>query len=509
MKLVTATQMQALEQLAIEQFGISGTLLMENAARSFIEVLQGETGPVAGKEIAVFCGKGNNGGDGFAIARHLHNRGAQVTVIAGFSPEQLKQDAALNFEIITRMGLEVLPLAELGGRRFSLVIDALFGTGFHGEPKEGDADMIRAMNQSGATVVAVDMPSGTSAEDGGAAEVCVRADLTITFAAAKLGQFLYPAKAFVGKIIVADISIPREVLLTFPTPYRTLDEGLAEKLPPRPENSHKGSFGKVLLFAGSPGMSGACMMAGGAALKTGAGMVTAAVPRQLADGLSARVPEMMTLALPCEGESLSKTAGAVLKERLQVQDVLLAGCGLGSGENTKKALLSVISECDKPMVIDADGINLLKGNIHVIKDKPAPVIMTPHPLEFSRISGHSMEKILQNRIGTAAAFAKEFKLTLVLKGADTVVAHPDGRCYICPVSNSGLATAGSGDVLSGIIASLLAQGAEAREAANLGVYIHSLAGLRARDRLGSHGMTATDIIAELPAVMKKLAGEHS
>ena len=504
MKLVTSGQMKELESLAINEFGISGTLLMENAARGFVEALEQETGKASGKQIAVFCGKGNNGGDGFAIARHLHNRGAHVTIVAGFMPEELKKDAALNFDIITRMGLSVCSLSQFNGAPFSIVIDALFGTGFHGEVRPEDAALIHAINQSGKKVISVDMPSGTSADDGSTAKVCVRADVTITFGAPKVGQFVYPAKSFVGKLLVTDISIPREVLSTFPTPYRTLDEKLVEVLPKRAENSYKGSYGKVLLFAGSTGMTGACVMAAEAVLKTGAGMATVAVPRYLAEIVGAHFKEVMTLPLPTEGEQLAKTAASVLQDKLKNQDVLLAGCGLGSGEGAKKALLSLFSSCEKPMVIDADGINLLKGNIHVIKDRLAPVVMTPHPMEFSRISGHSMEYIKENRLSASIAFAKEFKVIVVLKGADTVVAHPDGRAYICKTSNSGLATAGSGDVLSGIIASLLAQGAEAGDAANLGVYIHSLAGLLAKEEKGSYGMTAGDVLEALPQVMKKL-----
>ncbi|MGN1058839.1 MAG: NAD(P)H-hydrate dehydratase [Clostridia bacterium] len=508
MKLLTAAQMRELEQLAIREYGIDSLLLMENAARSFCDVLEAETGSVRDKEIAVFCGPGNNGGDGLAISRHLYNRGAAVTIAAGFDPSALKNDTKKNFDIITRMGLPVLSAAQLQGRRFAIAVDALFGTGFHGEPEGDMRTLIETVNQSGGLIAAVDMPSGTSADDGSAASCCVQADLTVTFGMAKLGQFLYPAKDMAGKVITTDISIPMPVASAFPTPYRTLDAGLAGRLPHRAENAHKGSFGKVLVMAGSPGMSGACAMAAAAVLKTGAGMVTAAVPRPIMETVAASFREMMTLPLPFEGDQLAKTAAGVVLEKLKNQDVLLAGCGLGAAEGTKKALLSVVGSCDKPMVLDADGINLLKGNINIIKNKTAPVILTPHPLEFSRISGHSAEYIRENRVPAAVDFAKTYKVVLVLKGADTVVAHPDGSVYICTQSNSGLATAGSGDVLSGVIASLLAQGAAPGDAANLGVYIHSQAGLAARKRLGAYGMTAGDVLDALPGAVAALAGER-
>lgn len=507
MKLLTASQMTELEQLAICEYGISSLLLMENAARSFCDVLESELGSLAKKRTVIFCGRGNNGGDGFAIGRHLTNRGAEVTVAADFDPAKLKQDAGTNFDIITRMGIPVVSPAELGSRRFDIAVDALFGTGFHGEAEGAQSEMIHAINHCSDYVAAVDVPSGINCTDGSCSRTCVRADLTVTFGMAKLGQFLYPAKENVGKLAVTDISLPRTLTQSFPTPYHTLDTGLASLLPDRAENSHKGSFGKVLVFAGSPGLCGAGSMAAEAVLRTGAGMVTAALPRSLMEVFSVHCREAMTLPLPTEGEQLAKSAAGMVLEKLKTQEVLLAGCGLGSGEGTKRALLSVVTACDKPLVLDADGINLLKGNINILQNKTTPVILTPHPLEFSRISGHSMEYIRQNRIAAAVDFAEKFKVFLVLKGADTVVAHPDGEVYICPLSNSGLATAGSGDVLSGIIASLLAQGVSAGDAANLGVYLHSRAGWLARQKRGAYGMTAGDLLMALPEAVMELEAE--
>ncbi len=507
MKLVTATQMKELENLAINEYGIDGLLLMENAARSFCDVLEAELGGMAGKTVGVFCGNGNNGGDGFAIARHLANRGATVTVVAGFSPAKLTKDAKINFDIITRMGLSVVEADDLSGQAFDVAVDALFGTGFHGEPDERSAKLIDYMNNRADFVAAVDVPSGISASDGTKAAVSVRANLTITFGLAKLGQFLYPAKEQIGDVIVTDISIPKSLAAKFPTPYRSLDGAILEKLPKRSENSHKGSFGKVLVFGGSAGMSGAPAMAAEAVLRTGAGMVTAAVPKNCAETVATFFREMMTFSLPTEGDTLSKTAGERVLEKLRSQDVLVAGCGLGTAEGTKKALLSLVGACEKPMVIDADGINLLKGNINIIKNKKIPVIITPHPMEFSRISGHSMEDVLANKVALSMDFATANGVVLVLKGADTLVATPDGKLYVCDGANSGMATAGSGDVLSGIIGGLLAQSLEPSLAAALGVYIHNLAGKAARKKKGAYGMTATDILAAIPEVLKESSEE--
>ena len=503
MKLVTATQMKELETLAINEYGIDSLLLMENAARSFCDVLEAELGGISGKTVGVFCGSGNNGGDGFAIARHLSNRGALVTVVAGFTPAKLTKDARTNFDIITRMGLPVVDVDDLAGQTFSVIVDALFGTGFHGEPDMVASKLIDYINNRADFVAAVDVPSGISASDGTRARVSVRANLTITFGFAKLGQFLYPAKEYVGELIVTDISIPKFLVAKFPTPYRSLDGGMLEKLPQRSEAGHKGSFGKVLVFGGSAGMSGAPSMAAEAVLRTGAGMVTAAVPKCCVDTVAGFCREMMTYALPVESDCLSKTAGERVLEKLKSQDVLVAGCGLGTAEGTKKAFLSVAGACEKPMVIDADGINLLKGNINIIKNKKIPVILTPHPMEFSRISGYSMEDILENKVARSLEFATANGVVMVLKGADTLVATPDGKLYICDGANSGMATAGSGDVLSGVIGGLLAQGLSPSLAAALGVYLHNRAGKVARKKLGAYGMTATDILAAIPEVLKE------
>lgn len=499
MKLVTAGEMTALEQIAIHEYGIDGLLLMENAARSFCDALETEWGNFHGKTVAVFCGKGNNGGDGFAISRHLANRGASVTVIIGFNPAELKADAKKNFDIIKKMQLSIIPFADMPKSRYDIVIDALLGTGFHGVATGDMAQMIESVNTSGERIASVDVPSGASCSDGKVDGVCVKADVTVTFCLAKPGHYLYPAKEYCGKVVVTDISIPKNIVNNFPAMAYTLDETLAEELPPRKENSHKGSFGKVLVFAGSEGMKGAAIMATTAVLKSGAGMVTAAIPNALCDLFAAQFPEAMTLPLP------SENATAFIQQNLSTQNVFLAGCGLGSAEETQNTMRLLALGCQNPMVIDADGINALAGHIHIIKNKTVPAVITPHPLEFSRISGLSVEHIQQNRLQVAQCFAKENGVILVLKGADTVVALPDGKAYISTQSNSGLAKAGSGDVLAGVIAALIAQGATPESATKLGVYIHGRAGMLAREKLGAYSMTSSDVLSLLPEAIRELA----
>ncbi len=503
MKLLTAKQMTELERVAILQYGIDGLLLMENAARSFCDTLEENLWCVSGKTVAIFCGKGNNGGDGFAIGRHLHNRGASVTFFVGCIPD--KPDAKKNYDIIMRMGLPVLAMEDVKNSHYDLVIDALFGTGFHGTPKAEAATWINTMNDAGNTIASVDIPSGADASTGAVTGACVKATLTVTFATAKPGHYLYPAKEFCGKVFVTDISIPRQVCDDFEANFFTLDAELANVLPKRTENSHKGSYGKALIYAGSTGMTGACIMAATATLKSGVGMVTAAIPETIQNTVSARFTEIMTMPLPCSNTELTEDAGKMILEKLKTQDVLLAGCGIGITNTAKKTLLDIVSVCQKPMVIDADGINALSGHIHVIQNKAIPPVLTPHPLEFSRISGLSVEYILENRLQVAREFSYTHQVVLVLKGADTIVAHPNGNIYICPQSNSGLAKAGSGDVLAGVITALLAQGASPSDAANLGVYLHSRAGMLAREKNGAYGMSASDVIQALSHVMTELA----
>jgi len=499
--LVTAMQMKALEQKAIEEYGIDSMLLMENAARSFCDILERETGSVKQRKILVCCGPGNNGGDGFAIGRHLHNRGALVTIGMGCEASQLKGDARKNYDIVTHMGLAVAIPQAIAGQEFDIGIDAIFGTGFHGEPQGVYAELISCLQRQADYIAAVDMPSGTSADSGQVAMCSVEAQLTVTFGLAKVGQFLYPAKEQVGKLYVTDISLPAELINSYPAKFHTMDQELASFLPEREENTHKGSFGKVLILGGSLGMSGACAMAAEAVLRCGAGMVTAAVPSAIQNVMATMLREMMTLPLPMGDEGLSKQATAMVTDKLQKQDVLLAGCGLGREMGTRDVFLSVVEACSKPMVIDADGINYLQGHIHIIQNKAQTPILTPHLMEFSGLSGYSLSEVLANRLSIAVNFATKHQIILVLKSADTIVAHPNGHAYVCSRSNSGMATAGSGDVLSGIIASLLAQGMTPGHAANLGVYIHSQAGWLARENLGAHGMLASDMIAQLSATM--------
>lgn len=499
MKLVTSEQMRLLEKIAIEEYKVPSIILMENAAAGFCIELKEYT-DLSDKSIGIFCGKGNNGGDGFAIARHLANDGFFVSCIVSFEKENAKElltpDAYKNYEIVQNMGIEIFEKEDLY-EDFDVIIDALLGTGIKGSPKKAEAELISFINESEATVVSVDIPSGADASNGNVSGVCVWADLTITFCLAKVGHFLYPAKSYAGELCVVPISVPRDVVSDFDSSCFVLCEEILYNLPQRCETSHKGDFGKVLACCGSSGMSGAAMLSTAAVLKSGAGMVTAATSDDVIRNIVLNTPEAMTISL--DVEKYEKP----LLHALDKNDVLLLGCGMGRGEKAKEMTGLLVTISTKPMVIDADGINNLCVNINILHRKKAPIILTPHIVEFSRMTGIKPQEIEKDRFGLAKDFAKKYDVVLVLKGADTIVASPDGSIYISAVANSGMATAGSGDVLAGIIAGFLAQGADEEIAAACGVYVHSLAGDEARREFGERSMTATNILSNIGKVLLK------
>ncbi len=499
-KLVTSEQMRFLEKTAIEEYSVPSLILMENAAMGFCEEVKKHI-DLKEKHIGVFCGKGNNGGDGFAIARHLVNSGFDVSCVISFDAENAKQlltyDAYTNFCIMKNMNVCVCDI-ENADAKYDIIIDAVLGTGIKGAPKKAEEEIICMINDRGKFIISVDVPSGADATSGKVEGECVRADMTITFCLAKAGHFLYPAKEYAGKLLVTHISVPQKVTDEYESNLYTLTDEVFSLLPKRKENSHKGTYGKVLAYCGTKGMSGAAMLSVSAVLKSGAGMVSCASSDDVIKNVVINTPEAMTISLD------EKNSNEKLICALEKNDALLVGCGIGRSEKAKDIVQMLIKEAEKPMVIDADGINNLSENIDIIYKKKAPVILTPHTVEFSRLTGFKPEYIEQNRLELATGFAEKYDVILVLKGADTIIASPDRKVYISAISNSGLSTAGSGDVLSGIIASFLAQGTKPYDAAICGVYTHSLAGDLARKDLGEKSMTASDIISNISKVLFKI-----
>jgi len=501
MKLVTVSQMQEWERIAMEDFAVPSLLLMENAAAGCIAALKKEVGCLFGKKIHVFCGKGNNGGDGFAIARMLHNQNARVVITPLFDENDAKGDAKQNLDMARKLGIPFVPASDC--LNCDVIVEAIFGTGFHGEVTGDAKTAITAINESPAFVVSIDIPGGVNADTGKASATAVFADLCVTFSATKPGHLLYPGKTHYQKLIKTDISIPRQVINACSGGYDVIDQTAFSRIPKRTPDSHKGSYGKALAFVGSCGMSGAAILSATAILKSGAGMATAAVPASIQEICASHFKAVMTCKLPEQDGMLSSDAADIILEKQTHQDVLLTGCGIGTTDSAKQVIRRLLTAWEKPMVLDADGINALAGCPELLLSKKCPLIVTPHVAEFARLLGYSVEAVKENPLKLARDFAFTYGVTLVLKDATTIVADKDGTLSLCPAANSGMATAGSGDVLSGIITGLLAQSASCSDAAVCGVYLHACAGKIAKDTLGEYGMTAGDILSALPHAFKE------
>ncbi|MBR4874759.1 MAG: NAD(P)H-hydrate dehydratase [Clostridia bacterium] len=496
MRAITATEMRNSEKIAIEKFGIPSLLLMENAASGFVSALETETGSVSGRNIHIFCGKGNNGGDGFAIARLLKIRGARVFITPLFDEKDLKGDALLNFNLLKEFDIPFVSKDE--PPQTDIIIDAIFGTGFSGEITGEAYFAAEYINNSKAFVVSVDVPSGVNADTGFCAKGAVFCDLCITFGEIKSGLLFFPAKNYYKKLVLTKISVPEKAIKSESAEYVVINEDLKKLLPERNLDSHKGSFGKVLAHVGSKGFSGAAVLSLSSAIKSGCGMVHAVVCEDILDSVSSKVISATFTSVPAKDGEPSKSVSKVILDNLDGRDCLLIGCGIGRYKNTADAVLNIIKKCEKPMVIDADGLFAISENPDVLLGKKAPVVLTPHLAEFSRLSGLSVSQIKEDPIRAAKSFSEHYGVTLVLKDAVSVISDESGKVYINTCANSGLATAGSGDVLAGIIASLIAQGISATDAATLGSYLHSVAGLLAKNDLGERSLIAEDLLNYLP-----------
>ncbi|OPY58015.1 MAG: Bifunctional NAD(P)H-hydrate repair enzyme Nnr [Pelotomaculum sp. PtaU1.Bin035] len=514
MRVVTAEEMKRLDQAAIKEYGVPGLVLMENAGRQVVEVIGDVLGIVRGKVVTVFIGKGNNGGDGLVIARHLLNMGAEVKVLALAGVEEITGDAAVNLEIWRKMGQKIYSLHHGDGINIvrlilmnsELIVDAIYGTGFRGKMEEKVGRIVEVLNGSGKPIIAVDIPSGLEANTGRVNEPCIQAAHTVTFALPKLGLILEPGADYAGELHVADISIP-SVLLEKEAPQRYLitEELVRDWLPPRPSAAHKGDFGRVLVVAGSRGMTGAASLVGEAALRSGSGLITVAVPETLHDILEAKLTEVMTVPLPDTGNgNLSLGARQRILSLLEGVNVLALGPGLSTEPEVATMVRELLPLVRVPCVLDADGLNALAGNVEILRKIQTPVVITPHPGEMARLMGVTTREIQEDRLSVASKAAASWNVVALLKGARTVVAAPGGAIYINPTGNPGMATAGSGDVLTGIVASLISQGLDPALAASAGAYIHGMAGDMGAREKGMIGLTAGDIITYLPAAIREI-----
>ncbi|NTW05131.1 MAG: NAD(P)H-hydrate dehydratase [Peptococcaceae bacterium] len=510
MKVVDAEGMRDIEERAMGDFNIPGVVLMENAGLMVSQEALTILSSLQGKTITIFVGKGNNGGDGFVAARHLFNMGADVKVLMVEKQDDSKGDAAINQEIWRKMGQKIYTVTQNEGlnaaRLFlvktDLVIDAIFGTGFKGTAKDYIGQIIESINASGKPVVSVDIPSGVEADSGIVNGPCVRANITVTFGLPKVGLLLEPGASYTGVLKVVDISLPGSLLADNHIKCNMIEQKMVKSwFPFRPDYSHKGDFGRVLIVAGSKGMAGAACLAAEAAIRSGAGLVSLTVPESIYASVSAKLTEVMVIPVPETTEgTLAKTAVPLIKKLAERADVFAVGPGLSNNPETMGAVRNLIDLIHLPLVLDADGINAFVEHKELLHNFKQPLIVTPHPGEMARLVGCSIDNIQSNRLSEARDWSERLGAVLVLKGARTIIASPDGTAYININGNPGMATAGCGDVLTGIIAGLMAQGMDGITSAAAGVYLHGAAGDESAKRYGMMGLIAGDIIDALPKV---------
>ncbi len=498
-RLCTSREMRRWDEQAIAGLGLPGRLLMENAAGAVVNVLLPLIGAGRGP-VAVCCGSGNNGGDGYAVARQLANRGLEVVAISLRPPAG--GDALANLEAWSHFG-RTIDFAAGAGEAASLlngaavVVDALFGTGLD-RPIEGAAEtLIALVNDSPAPIkVGVDVPSGVNADTGAVLGCAVRCSHTVSFQVGKVGCHQFPGAGYAGAVSVAPVSIPVHWQPDDPASYLLERPFLHALLPPRPADGHKGTFGNLLALCGSAGMGGAAQMAGSAALKAGTGIVTMGVPASLRDAFLRDSPELLTLVSETGGdEGFGEEEAGFFLEAATTRTAAVLGCGLGRRKGTRAFVRKIAAEMPLPLLIDADGLNLLEPG--ALTARSGPTVITPHPGEMVRLSGLAAEELAADRVGHARRLAADWGVVLVLKGAASVVAAPGGEAFINTTGDQGLASAGTGDVLSGLIGGLLAQRVPPLAAALLGVYWHGLARDCRREEISAASFTAQDLIAAI------------
>lgn len=514
MRIVTGSEMKGLDAWTIEEIGIPSLLLMENAGRAVAQRGIETYGRNCSLNAIILVGKGNNGGDALVAARHLKQLGVDVKLFLLFDPDKFQGDVLVNWEIVKEAGVKwhllqddnSFYLLKLSLNQCQLVIDGIFGTGFQGNPTGNVSRAIKIINDSSCPVLAIDVPSGLEADTGKVGEPCITAEYTVTFAWAKRGLLTYPGKELVGKLEVADISIPSQVLELLDNEQYYVDEKMIQGLLlPRDFQGYKNTFGHVLVIAGSAGMTGAAWLASKAVLRSGAGMVTACLPLSAAAHFDAALPEAITKGvMETPKGSLAFAAWPDIRENLQHKKAVVFGPGLTAHTDIYDLLGKLLAYTEEPVVVDADGLNVLAQDLNIIKAKKCPLILTPHPGEMGRLLGISTKDVQENRVEVAQEAASSLNAIVVLKGAATVTASPQGQVYINSTGCPALATAGTGDVLAGTIGGLVAQGIEPVEAAYLGVYVHGLAGDMLAEEKGMRGVIASDVIDIIPVVLKKL-----
>lgn len=486
MKLVTAKEMQEIDSLAQKEYAVPGIVLMDQAAKAAASVIIGEIEVSDGDKAVIFCGSGNNGGDGFGVARWLRSYDVNVEVIFfGGELENLSGDAKTEMQMFVADGGRIAVvktdddwlIAEISANKADILVDALLGTGFHGGLSEVYRRACVLLNSCKKKVVSIDLPTGVNADDGSVDEDAVKASLTITMALEKPALWLYPACLYCGDVYKASIGMPAKLLAEYPSKkYRLNNSIIKELLPVLAENAHKGDAGRVVVCAGSPGYTGAAALCSYAVVKAGAGLVALMTPLSSREVLAVKLDEVMVNGL-IERMPGVLGGGAVsdVVKRAAEADVLAIGPGLGISDSTQQAVRDMLEKVTVPVVIDADALTALQGHLEVLNKMQSPKVLTPHAGEMARLIGLDAEEIDRRRVELAGKYAKEWNAVVVLKGAPTAIGCPDGTVYLNTTGTKALATGGSGDVLTGIIAGLAAQKISVQEAALCGVYLHGLA----------------------------------
>jgi hydroxyethylthiazole kinase-like uncharacterized protein yjeF len=508
MKIANAEQMKQIEAYAIEKMFIPVSVLMENAGQAVYDTIVNEIGVVSDKKCVVLCGTGNNGGDGFVVARIFASIGAGVNVIIAGDKQKIKEDALVPYNKLTyidKCELSDYQSIELI-KNADIIVDAIFGTGFQGVMNQELMNMINLINGTKAYKVAADLPSGMNADNGNVVDNCIKADLTVTFGLCKPCHFMHPSSTYCGKVVLNNIGIPKEAINCVHIDLNIIDEAFINSIMPiRNKFSHKGTFGNLLAICGSSNMTGAAFFAAMGALRSGVGLVNLSAPKSIIPILQSKLNEPVFLPYPDLINDKAEIAD-IYRKPMEKSSACLIGCGIGTNEATDLILEHFLLNFDKPLVLDADALSFLAERKEILKQTKAQLVITPHLKEFSRLCGLSIEEINENKISVVKEFSLKYNVVTVLKGAYTVISMQNGDVYINITGNSGLAKGGSGDVLAGMLSAFLAQGFSLDNAAVSAVYYHGLAADKLAEKTSEYGMSPTDLIGELPFLYNKFNG---
>ena len=514
MLIVTTAQMRDMDRLTIQKYAVPSLTLMERAGERITQAIVERFGRTVKKGVLVIAGKGNNGGDGLVVARLLKKKRIPSEVALLAKKNELAPDAAHNLGAYLKLKGKVSEISaasvgQLGAllRGKGLLVDAILGTGIKNAVGGLYAEAITLMNASGVPTVAADIPSGLDSDSGMPLGVAVQAEMTVTLAYPKLGEVIYPGLNYVGELAVADIGIDSRAVKEVSPNIELLErEQVRQLVPTREPDTHKGTYGHALVMAGSRGKTGAAILTCRAAMRTGAGLVTLAAPRSLNNIFAGSLVEVMTEPLQDDAaEEIEPPGDEAWRRLLDRKNSLLFGPGIGVNDSTRTVLRWLLRNLEIPWVIDADGLNTLALEIDRLRSARTPPMVTPHPGEMARLIGKDTATVNRDRVGTARSFATERRCHVVLKGARTVIATLDGKVFINPTGNPGMASGGMGDALAGILAALLGQGLSAEDAMKLGVYLHGFVGDRVATENGEIGLIASDVIDGLPAGMRALS----